>query len=165
MVLDPNYPESPYIWVLYSVNHVADLNVPDTTRIWDSNTECPANNYCGGAARFTRIRVNPATNVGTTDQILISDWCGASGSHHTGDLNWAPDGGLYLSTGDGASFTVEDLGIPSDVCHNSGDGRDQGVFRSQWDDYLLGKILYISQVGLDMTAMFQDILLTMQPHL
>ena len=44
-------------------------------------------------------------------QTLISDqWCQQFPSHSIGDLNFGPDGDLYASAGDGASFNYADYG-------------------------------------------------------
>ena len=43
-------------------------------------------------------------------QVLISDWCQQFPSHSIGDLNFGPDGDLYVSGGDGASFNFADYG-------------------------------------------------------
>lgn len=58
---------------------------------------------CDESARFYRIKMNG--DVGTLDATLMTGWCSNGLSHHVGDLNWARDGGLFLSGGDGASYT------------------------------------------------------------
>ncbi len=45
-----------------------------------------------------------------SEQVLINDWCQQYPSHSVGDLALGPDGKLYLSGGDGASFTFTDYG-------------------------------------------------------
>lgn len=106
MAVDPDYPNTPYIWVLTSVTRLEDLNDPTVVQ-----NACPAGDggsvsgTCDAAARLIRIVVRDG--VGATDQVLMSGWCSNGESHHVGDLRWAPDGGLYVSGGDGSSYTVE----------------------------------------------------------
>src|SRR5688500_15965092 len=44
------------------------------------------------------------------EQVLIEDWCQQYGSHSVGDLAFGADGALYVSGGEGASFTFADYG-------------------------------------------------------
>ena len=53
---------------------------------------------------------------------IIEDWCQQYPSHSTGSLAFGPDGKLYASGGDGASFNWVDFG--------QGGGRDQPLRRS-----------------------------------
>ena len=44
------------------------------------------------------------------EQVLIEDWCQQFPSHSIGSLAFGPDGDLYVSGGDGASFDFADYG-------------------------------------------------------
>ena len=45
-----------------------------------------------------------------TEKVLVEDWCQQYPSHSIGDLHFGPDGALYASAGEGASFTFTDYG-------------------------------------------------------
>lgn len=141
------------------MNRDVDITKPDP--IFPDPSVCPdSNGYCNAAARLIRIRVDTQALVGTTDQILMSDWCAGSGSHHVGDIVWAPDDGLYLAAGDGAAFSrFTDLGVPGTLCFKDDDPRDQGAFRSQWDEYLHGKMLHIPLVSISQCSSGKQVLI------
>src|SRR6187200_456244 len=66
------------------------------------------------------------------EQVLINDWCQQYPSHTIGDLAFGSDGALYVSAGDGASFTFSDFGqdgSPANPCGDppSGVGGTQAV--------------------------------------
>jgi glucose/arabinose dehydrogenase len=48
--------------------------------------------------------------VANTTTLISGEWCQQYPSHSIGDLNFGPDGALYVTGGDGASFTFADYG-------------------------------------------------------
>jgi glucose/arabinose dehydrogenase len=59
--------------------------------------------------RLSRLQAAGDVMTGT-EQVLVTDWCQQFPSHTVGDLGFGPDGALYVSGGEGASFTGVDFG-------------------------------------------------------
>src|SRR2546423_136035 len=71
---------------------------------------------CMTSNRLSKLTLNPATNQVTNEQVLINDWCQQFPSHSAGDLRFGPDGALYMTGGDGASFNYADYGQTKNPC-------------------------------------------------
>ncbi len=109
LALDPNFPASPYAYLLYT----ADTPPGGTAPAW--NDACPSppgptTDGCVVSGRIVRLQLAGDVMTGSP-QVLVSDqWCQQFPSHSIGDLNFGPDGALYASGGDGASFNFADYG-------------------------------------------------------
>lgn len=79
LALDPEFAENGYVYMYYS-----SPTAPVKNRV----------------SRFTASTTNPDVAATTTEVILISDIPGEHGWHNAGDLHFAADGTLYISTGD-----------------------------------------------------------------
>ena len=109
LALDPNFPTNPYIYLLYT----ADAPPGGTAPTW--NDGCPSppgptTDGCVVSGRIVRIQLSGDTMTGSPQTLISDQWCQQFPSHSIGDLNFGPDGDLYASGGDGASFNYADYG-------------------------------------------------------
>jgi len=99
-----------WVYVLYAFDHIlgSGTNPPR----WGDTCPTPpgaTSDGCVVSARLSRFAVSGSSIVGS-EQVLIEDWCQQFPSHSIGNLAFGPDGALYLSAGDGASFNAVDYG-------------------------------------------------------
>jgi glucose/arabinose dehydrogenase len=116
MELHPNFPATPYVYVLYTYDF--DPNEPTRLPRWGTagvyNDPCPTppgptGDGCVVTGRLSRLEA--AGNVMTgPEHPMITDWCQQYPSHSIGGLAFGADGALYVSGGDGASFIFVDYG-------------------------------------------------------
>ncbi len=114
MDLHPNFPATPYVYVLYA----HDAEIGGTAPVWGSvggtSDPCPnppgaTGDGCVVSGRLSRLEASGNMMVGS-EQVLIEDWGQQYPSHSTGAIEFGPDGALYASGGDGASFNFVDYG-------------------------------------------------------
>ncbi len=114
MVLDPDFPTNPYVYVLYT----HDAPIGGTAPRWGSpgatSDPCPkppgaSTDGCVVSGRLSKLTASGDTMAGP-EQVLIEDWCQQYPSHSMGSLAFGSDGALYVSGGDGASFNWVDYG-------------------------------------------------------
>jgi glucose/arabinose dehydrogenase len=108
MALPPNFPNDPYVYVLYAY----DAAIGGTAPRW--NDACPTppgatTDGCLVSGRLSRLQISGNVMTGS-EQVLINDWCQQFPSHSVGTLLFGRDGYLYVSGGDGASFNNVDYG-------------------------------------------------------
>jgi PKD repeat protein len=108
LALDPNFPASPYVYVLYTY----DAPPGQTAPVW--NDACPSppgatTDGCVVTGRLSRLTASGNTMTGN-ENVLLSGWCQQFPSHSIGDLRFGTDGALYVTGGDGASFNNVDYG-------------------------------------------------------
>jgi len=142
LALPPNFPASPFVYVLYAY----DAPIGGSPPTWGDACPTPPGPTTGGclvSARLSRLQISGNAMVGT-EQVLINDWCQQFPSHSVGTLLFGRDGFLYVSGGDGASFNFVDYGHRGgDLANSCGDppgavgtplsppGAEGGALRSQ----------------------------------
>ena len=122
MVVDPQFPAEPYVYVLYT----RDALPGGEPQRWGSpgvlGDPCPSppgatGDGCVVTGRLSRLTITGG--VMTAQTPLITDWCQQYPSHSIGDLAFGADGALYVSGGEGAAWQFTDFGqkgIPLNPC-------------------------------------------------
>ncbi len=143
IAVDPQFPTRPYVYVNYTYNKdprdgpggvVPRWGVPgqayDVCPAPADETD-PAIPGCVVQDRVTRLTaVKSGSNwVMQTEKELMVGGCYQFGSHASGDVAVGPDGKLYASSGEGASFNTLDFGQYSNPCADPAD--EGGSLRSQ----------------------------------
>jgi glucose/arabinose dehydrogenase len=111
LAVDPQFPADPYLYVLYT----RDALPGGEPQEWGSpgvlGDPCPGppagpgalGDGCVVSARLARLTLTGDV-MSEPPTPLITDWCQQYPSHSIGDLNFGPDGALYVSGGDGAAW-------------------------------------------------------------
>src|SRR5688572_17642711 len=112
--LHPNFPATPYVYVLYAYDAEPGGPAPrwGTPGVLVDPCPSPPGPTADGCVVSGRLsRLEAAGNVMTgTEQVLVTDWCQQYPSHSIGAMSFGADGALYVSGGDGASFNFADWG-------------------------------------------------------
>lgn len=107
ILLHKDFPQNPYLYVLYTYNGDLDDVAP---RWYDPNNPttdppCPkSNDGCIVTGRLSRLQVLEGNGSGP-EQVLVHDWCAQYYSHSVGSMGFGADGYLYVSGGEGANYT------------------------------------------------------------
>lgn len=166
LALDPDFPDAPYVYALYTYDHILGDEEPPPK--WGTpetvGDECPdfkGADDCVVSARLVRLTAAEGedhalpTAGSPEEKVLVEGWCQQFSSHSIGDLQFGPEGALYASGGDGASFTGFDygqLGTPPNPCGDPPDlagteltppSAEGGSLRSQNLSNLSGKIIRV----------------------
>lgn len=136
LALDPGFAGGrPYVYALYTWDHVLgkpwDPKDPEYgSSLVSGDPGCPGQNSSGSclvSGRLVRLTEDPlkpnhALEEGglPKQEELLQGWCQQFSSHSVGELEFGPEGALYVSGGDGASFeSIPDygqLGTPPNPC-------------------------------------------------
>jgi glucose/arabinose dehydrogenase len=118
MELDPEFPTRPYVYVLYTYDHL--LGEAEPAPKWgepdDTGDDCPKPesadvNACPVSGRLVRLEAGgPSGNQAVDEVELVEDWCQQFSSHSVGDIQFDSAGNLYASGGEGASAFNTDYG-------------------------------------------------------
>jgi glucose/arabinose dehydrogenase len=124
IALDPQFPARPYLYALYTRDALPGGNAPQWGQAGQTSDPCPnppgaTTDGCVATGRLVRLTVSG--NSVTDQTTLITDWCQQFPSHSIGDLAFGPDGSLYVSGGEGASFNYADWGQSGNPVNPCGD--------------------------------------------
>jgi glucose/arabinose dehydrogenase len=133
IALDPKFTEGrPYVYALYTYDHI--LGDPAPPPKWGkpktTGDPCPephGADACLVSGRLVRLTAEGSPPHAKLEsegepfqEVLAEDWCQQFSSHSIGDLEFGPEGDLYVSGGDGASFgstpDYGQLGEPPNPC-------------------------------------------------
>ncbi len=124
IALHPNFPSTPYIYALYTL----DAPIGGSAPTYNDACPDPTGVGCLAGARLSKLKVS-GNAVVLPEEVLIEDWCQQFPSHSIGNLAFGADGALYVSGGDGASFTFTDYGQQGNPCKDP--SQEGGALRSQ----------------------------------
>jgi glucose/arabinose dehydrogenase len=124
IALDPQFPTRPYLYALYSRDALPGGSAPHWGQAGQASDPCPdppgaTSDGCVATGRLVRLTLSG--NSASAQTTLITDWCQQFPSHSVGDLVFGPDGALYVSGGEGASFTFADWGESGNPVNPCGD--------------------------------------------
>jgi glucose/arabinose dehydrogenase len=111
LALDPGFPNSPYVYVLYTY----DGPIGGAAPLWGtpgaSDDPCPdpTGKGCVVSGRLSRLQAAGNQMTGP-EQVLVEGWFQQFPSHSVGSIVFAPDGALLASGGEGASWDFADYG-------------------------------------------------------
>ena len=127
MALDPGFPAQPYVYVMYTYDHVLGSTSPaprwGTPGVYSDPCPTPPGATADGcvvSGRLSRLTASGNTMTGG-EQVLVEDWCQQYPSHSVGSVEFGRSGALFASAGDGASFNFTDWGQDGDPVNPCGD--------------------------------------------
>jgi glucose/arabinose dehydrogenase/PKD repeat protein len=157
LAIDPAFGSGrPYVYVLYAYNHI--LGEGSAPPRWPPAAANPYDDRCPNppagtidgcviSGRLSRLTASGGVMTGS-EHVLVEDWCQQYPSHSVGALMFGPEGALYASGGEGASFsatadygqlggTLADTPTPINPCGDPGGSNPSpptaggGALRSQ----------------------------------
>ncbi|HEY5053716.1 MAG TPA: PQQ-dependent sugar dehydrogenase [Solirubrobacterales bacterium] len=125
LALDPDFSANHYVYALYTYDHLLGEAAPAPK--WGQPNQagdpCPKPedadvDDCPVSGRLVRltgegdhaVKEEVGGEQVPSEDVLVEDWCQQFSSHSIGDLQFGPEGALFASGGDGASFNDTDYG-------------------------------------------------------
>lgn len=120
ITLDPQFPTRPYVYALYTYDAVPGGTAPRWGTAGATSDGCPnppgaTVDGCVVQARLSRLTAS-GDRMSGGEHVLVTGWCQQFPSHSIGTVRFGPDGALYASAGDGASFNYVDYGQTKNPC-------------------------------------------------
>src|SRR5690349_21155426 len=108
LALDPQFSSGrPYVYVSYAYDKSPNSVIVPT---WNDMCPSPDADGCPIMGRVSRL------DADANETVLLEGFCQQFLSHTTGSLEFGPDGYLYASAGDGASYELADYGQRGNPC-------------------------------------------------
>ncbi|MGI8686027.1 MAG: PQQ-dependent sugar dehydrogenase [Acidimicrobiales bacterium] len=129
LALDPDLATRPYVYALYTHDAAIGGTAPRWGTAGADSDPCPAppggpgatGDGCVVSGRLSRLQIGAGNVMTGSENVLIEDWCQQYPSHSVGTVMFGPDKKLYVSAGDGASFTFVDYGQKGQPLNPCGD--------------------------------------------
>ncbi len=125
LAVDPQWPVRPYVYVMYSYDHILGDPAPppkwgDTCAGSGSGVD---NGNCTASARVSRLTADATLEriVPGSEKALVEDWCQQFPIHINGGLTFGSDGALYASHGTAAAAHFTDYGQTGSPINPCGD--------------------------------------------
>jgi glucose/arabinose dehydrogenase len=114
LALDPHFPATPYVYVLYTRDAAIGGTPPRWGVAGQTSDGCPAppgatDDGCVVSGRLARLTASGDVAIGRP-LVLVDGWFQQYPSHSIGSVAFGADGALYASGGDGASWQFVDFG-------------------------------------------------------
>ena len=118
LALHPQFPAQPYVYVAYSRDAVIGgqaplYGTPDTTSDPCPSPQGALADGCIISARVSRLRavaVPDGYQMTGAEEVLVDGWGQQYPSHSIGAIEFGADGMLYVTGGEGASYSFVDYG-------------------------------------------------------
>ena len=115
LALDPGFPTKPYIYVLYTFDGPIGGTAPTWGMPGVTSDGCPdppggTTLGCVASGRVSRLEAAGNLMKPGSETVLVHDWFQQFPSHSIGSLVFGPEGALYATGGDGASWQFVDYG-------------------------------------------------------
>ena len=112
MTLHSDFPNTPYMYVVYTHDAPIGGTAPNWGTVDGTFDSGPGTSGNGPSVsgRVSRLTVGTDNSWDGNELVLVEDWGNQYPSHSIGTITFGGDGALYVSGGDGASFSFADYG-------------------------------------------------------